>query len=98
LFTAPVEAIVNPTNTRGVMGKGLAYEFRERYFGLENRYKQFCQNYFKRNARWPIGVGWASPVNPKTDSDKLHKWVICFPTKDNWRYPSKAEYIEARAP
>ena len=31
LFTARADALVNPVNTHGVMGKGLALEFERRY-------------------------------------------------------------------
>lgn len=92
IFDAEVEAIVNPTNARGPMGAGLAKQFRDKYPGLEKDYRRHCDQWFLEHNAWPVGrvMPWfCGDIDPK------HKFVFCFPTKDDWRLPAKVEYIEA---
>ncbi len=81
LFNSPAKILVNTVNTVGVMGKGVALEFKRRYPEMFYRYKQLCE-------KQCLDVGtlylWR----------KEKKWVLLFPTKKNWRNPSKLEYIE----
>jgi O-acetyl-ADP-ribose deacetylase (regulator of RNase III) len=81
IFDSPAQTIVNAVNTVGVMGKGIAQEFKKRYPDMFERYREFCK-------RGDIDIGrlylYRSP----------NKWVLNFPTKRHWRQPSKAEYIE----
>ena len=58
--------LVNPVNTKGVMGKGLALEFKKRYKTYFNEYKELCNNE-------EIKVG-------KVHIDAERK-IISFPTK-----------------
>ena len=43
IFSSSAEVIVNPVNTFGVMGKGLAAEFKRRYPDMFRKYKAFCE-------------------------------------------------------
>ncbi len=43
MFTADVEALVNPVNCVGVMGKGLAFEFKKRYPAAFTAYAKACK-------------------------------------------------------
>lgn len=43
IFSSPAEVIVNSVNTVGVMGKGLATEFKRRYPEMFKLYKEFCK-------------------------------------------------------
>lgn len=81
IFSSPSKIIVNTVNTVGVMGKGIALEFKNRYPEMYQRYKALCDE-----KRLDVGklVLW------KNSS----KWVLLFPTKKHWRNPSKMEYIE----
>lgn len=82
LFESGCEALVNPVNTKGVMGAGLAHQFRKRFPAMFTEYNGKC-----RAGELSIGQVhcWCSPDG---------QWVINFPTKDHYRQPSKVEYIE----
>lgn len=81
LFDSPAQVIVNTVNTVGVMGKGIALEFKKRYPDMFTAYRTACEKH-----QFTIGklMLWRSPDH----------WVLMFPTKENWRNPSKLEYIE----
>jgi O-acetyl-ADP-ribose deacetylase (regulator of RNase III) len=82
LFESPAQVLVNTVNTVGVMGKGIAKEFKNIYPEMFAEYQQLCEK-----GQLDIGQLWLY----KTP----HKWILNFPTKKHWRYPSKSEYIEA---
>ena len=84
LLDADVEAIVNTVNTVGVMGKGIALMFKERFPENFKAYEAAC-----RRKEVAIGKMFVS------ESPELHgpRWIINFPTKTNWRFPSKLEWI-----
>lgn len=81
IFSSPSQIIVNTVNTVGVMGKGIALEFKNKYPDMFQRYKTLCEE-----EKFDIGnlILWKSS----------EKWVLLFPTKKHWRSPSKIEYIE----
>ncbi len=82
LFTSPAQVLVNTVNTVGVMGKGIALEFKQLYPEMFREYQELCET-----GKLSIGKLYLfkSP----------NKWVLNFPTKEHWRHPSKVEYIEA---
>ena len=82
IFNSQMETIVNPVNCVGVMGKGLALEYKKRYPALFLSYKSTC-------ARKLIIPG---RVYVSRQQDKK---VLLFPTKDHWKDPSKYEYIDS---
>ena len=73
---------MNTVNTVGVMGKGIAKDFKTIYPEMFQEYQRLCE----RN-QFDVGQLWLF----KTE----HKWVLNFPTKKHWRQPSRPEYIEA---
>ena len=81
IFDSPAQVIVNTVNTVGVMGKGIAKEYKERYPEMYLLYQQAC-----RSQRLTIGklMLWYGE----------DRWVLNFPTKEHWRGKSKIEYIE----
>ena len=85
LFQDQSEALVNPVNCVGIMGKGLALEFKNRFPDNFKEYKQAC---------------WRAQVQPgrmlvfNTYQPEIHHYVINFPTKRHWRDPSRIEDIE----
>ncbi len=81
IFDSPAQVIVNTVNTVGVMGKGLALSFKQRYPEMFERYKMACEKHL-------LSVG-KLMLFYETDH-----WLLLFPTKENWRYPSKMEFIE----
>lgn len=85
IFLSDKQTIVNTINCVGVMGKGVALGFRLRYPEMYEKYKEFC-----KNKQITIGKLWLYK-RPQEYS----KWVLNFPTKFHWKYPSKMEYLEA---
>lgn len=82
LFQSPAQVLVNTVNTVGVMGKGVALEFKRLFPEMYRQYRDLCER-----GQFSIGQLWLykSP----------QKWVLNFPTKQHWRAPSRVEYIEA---
>ncbi|RZM01253.1 MAG: phosphatase [Pedobacter sp.] len=83
---AKVEALVNTVNTVGVMGKGIALQFRNAFPNNYKVYKEAC-----KNRTFHTGE-----ILVVKDHD-IHgeKIIINFPTKEHWKQPSKYEYIES---
>lgn len=81
LFSSPAQVLVNTVNTVGVMGKGIALEFKKRYPNMFEIYKKQCD---KHNLVIGKLMLWYAPDH----------WILQFPTKEHWRNPSKLEYIE----
>lgn len=42
IFQSPAQVLTNTVNCVGVMGKGVALEFKNRYEGLFDAYKALC--------------------------------------------------------
>lgn len=85
LFASDAEALVNPVNCVGVMGKGLAAEFKRIFPAGFRAYAAAC----RRNEVAP-GKMFVFPTG--LASGPQH--VICFPTKRHWRDASRLEDIE----
>lgn len=86
IFGREVDCIVNPVNTVGVMGKGLALEAKKRYPDNYAAYKKACDS-------GSFHVGTTLPYHRGFFHEP--KYIINFPTKEDWREPSKIEYIES---
>jgi O-acetyl-ADP-ribose deacetylase (regulator of RNase III) len=82
ILESQAQTVVNTVNTVGVMGKGLAHAFREKYPSMFNSYKELCNR-----KQFDVGQLWLWRGS--------NQWVLNFPTKKHWRYPSKLEYIES---
>jgi len=80
IFTTKAQTIVNTINCVGVMGAGIAYEFRLRHKAMFERYVELCDA-----GQIAIGKLWIY----KDDEKK----ILNFPTKDDWRYPTKEAYL-----
>lgn len=85
LLRANAEALVNTVNTVGVMGKGIALQFKEAFPYNNKVYVQACKN--KELEPGKLLAVW--------DTNLLYgkKLIINFPTKIHWRQPSQYEYI-----
>jgi len=81
IFKTEMQTIVNTVNCYGIMGAGLALECKYRYPDMFVRYKEMCDKKL-------LDVG--KLYLYKTDN----KWILNFPTKNHWKYPSKPEYIK----
>lgn len=85
LLSAPVEALVNTVNTVGVMGKGIALQFKERFPQNFQAYKKACSN-----GEMQIGTMFMF-TEATTDGEKI---IINFPTKKEWYRKSQYNFIE----
>lgn len=86
LLDADVEALVNTVNTVGVMGKGVALQFRQAFPENYEVYRKACQRDEVRLGRM-LTVPTGLLGNPR--------YIINFPTKGHWRGKSRLEDIEA---
>jgi O-acetyl-ADP-ribose deacetylase (regulator of RNase III) len=81
LLKSPARVLVNTVNTVGAMGKGIAKDFKTIYPEMFEQYQSFCEK-----KQFGVGMLWLYKTK--------HKWVLNFPTKKDWKHPSKIEYIE----
>ncbi len=81
IFDSKCSTLVNTVNCVGVMGKGIALEFKKRYPYMFSEYQLLCKE------------GKVQPGHPYLYRDLAGASIINFPTKDNWRSPSKFSYI-----
>lgn len=86
LFESNAEALVNTVNTIGVMGKGVALQFRERFPENYALYASACK-------KGDITVG--KMFITATNSMMNPKWIINFPTKKHWMHKSSYDYINS---
>ncbi|GAA4380510.1 macro domain-containing protein [Nocardioides caricicola] len=84
LLAAEVDALVNTVNCVGVMGKGIALQFKRRFPAVFKEYAAAC-----RDGRVEVGHMHVVPTGLLDGP----QWVINFPTKKHWRSPSRLEYI-----
>lgn len=84
IFDSYSEAYVNPVNCVGIMGKGLAFEFKNKYPNNFLEYQKSCRQH---------NVVPGKMLVYKTGTT-FPSYIINFPTKTHWRQPSKLEYIE----
>ena len=87
LMESPAVALVNTVNTVGVMGKGIALQFKNAFPHNFEVYREACKNK-------ELAIGKILAVK---DRDLLwgEKLILDFPTKTDWRLPSEYEYIES---
>ena len=81
-----VDAIVNTVNTVGVMGKGIALEFKKRFPDNTKEYVIRC-----KEGSIAIGKSFVFELEKNIHT----KYIVNFPTKKHWRNPSKIEYVDA---
>ena len=84
LSNTDAQALVNPVNCVGVMGRGLALAFARRYPQMLHDYRQACHNGSIRPGITRLHTVAQNPA----------RYVVSFPTKDHWRLPSKIEWID----
>ncbi len=84
LLGADAEALVNTVNTVGVMGKGIALQFKKKFPGNFKAYERACKNE-------EVRVGKMFTVS--LDSLSNPQYIINFPTKKHWKEKSRIEYV-----
>ena len=83
LFASGCEALVNPVNCVGVMGKGLALQFRHRFPANYDAYRDACARREVRPGRCFVFDAGAKPT----------RFVVNLPTKRDWRDRSRIEDV-----
>ena len=84
LLESDAEALVNTVNCKGVMGRGLALQFKRRYPGNFEAYAAECAEGKMMLGRVHVfETGLMSP-----------KFILNFPTKNHWRGKSTLRNIE----
>jgi O-acetyl-ADP-ribose deacetylase (regulator of RNase III) len=86
LLQANTEALVNTVNCVGVMGKGIALQFKRHYPETFDAYEAACK-------RGEVTIG--TMFVTETGHLDGPRYVINFPTKKHWRAPSQLAYIDA---
>jgi len=81
IFDADVEVLVNPVNCIGVMGAGLAKEFKVRYPLHHMEYVRACEQF-------SIVLGSVYPIR------RAQKMIVMFPTKRHWEDSSNLKDIK----
>ncbi|HEY5511884.1 MAG TPA: macro domain-containing protein [Prolixibacteraceae bacterium] len=87
LLESEAEALVNTVNTVGVMGKGIALQFKSQF---PNNFKLYA-NACKTN-EISVGKLFVTEENSLLGGRKI---IINFPTKTDWKKPSEYSYIES---
>ena len=82
LFASNAQTLVNTVNCVGAMGKGVALEFRLRFPKMFVEYQRVC-------AAGKLHPGQIWPYR------KERPWILNFAVKDDWRYPSRIEWVES---
>ena len=81
LFDSPAQVLCNTVNCVGVMGKGIALDFKQRYPQMFEDYKARCS------------IGNVKPGTPYLWEDERVQ-ILNFPTKRHWRDNSLIQDIE----
>jgi len=86
LLNEKTEALVNTVNCVGVMGKGVALQFKRAFPDNFKQYQKACKNNEVEPGRM-FTVATDSLLNPR--------YIINFPTKRHWKQPSQLDDIKA---
>jgi len=73
LFESKAQTLVNTVNCVGVMGKGIALEFKKRFPDAYKEYVDLCE-------KGEVKLG-----RPYLHKSLVGPWILNFPTKDHWR-------------
>ncbi len=83
LLGSRMQTLINTVNCVGVMGKGIAFAFKQRYPEMFEDYKKRCQL-----KEVQLGKPYLYKINEQ-------RWIVNFPTKDHWKQRSQLQDIEA---
>ncbi|MGE5306572.1 MAG: macro domain-containing protein [Alphaproteobacteria bacterium] len=81
LFESKAQTLVNTVNCIGVMGKGVALEFKKRFPEMFDDYEKRCKDHEVKLGR------------PYLFKRLVPPWILNFPTKDHWRSVASLEAI-----
>lgn len=83
ILEADTQALVNPVNCEGVMGKGLAYQFKQAYPLMFYAYRDYCLGNVLKPGRIHVYTG--AEIAPRV--------IFNLATKNKWRGKSKLDWI-----
>lgn len=83
LFETEAQTLTNTVNTVGVMGKGIA-------LGFKQRFPDMYEDYVRRCEKGEVRLG-----QPYLYKPMFPPWILNFPTKDHWRSVTKLSDIQA---
>lgn len=86
ILESDAQALINTVNTVGVMGKGVALQFKNAYINNFKAYAEACK---KKEIR--VGKLFVTKDSNLNSGEKI---IINFPTKTDWRKPSEYSYVE----
>lgn len=86
LLDAKTDALVNTVNTVGIMGKGIALQFKERF---PDNFAAYAAAH--KRGELQIGRMFVTEGSPLIG----RPWIINFPTKQHWRHKSTIAHIRA---
>ena len=81
IFESSCQTLVNTVNCVGVMGKRIAFEYRHRFPEMYQAYARICEQGQLRPGLLHL---WTRSA----------PWILNFPTKNDWKYPSKLQFIK----
>jgi uncharacterized protein YwgA/O-acetyl-ADP-ribose deacetylase (regulator of RNase III) len=81
MFESGAQTLVNTVNCVGIMGKGIALEFKKRF-------PQMFEDYVVRCRHGEVKLG-----HPYLYKSVVPPWILNFPTKDHWRSLAKVDDI-----
>lgn len=84
IFESLARVYVNPVNCLGISGKGLAKEYKTRYPEIVKLYEDHCKT---------KGMEPGTIFTVDTRLMAKMSYIVFLATKDNWRNPSKIEYV-----
>jgi len=86
LLNAKVDALVNAVNCVGIMGKGIALQFKQSFYYNFLQYKKSCM-------KNEVHIG--EMFTYEIQGSILPKYIINFPTKQHWKDNSLIESIDS---
>lgn len=86
ILDSKAQALVNTVNTMGVMGKGIALQFKKAYPNNYKAYEKAC-----KLGEVEVGKMFVTEDNNTASGVKI---IINFPTKTSWKKPSEYQYVE----
>src|SRR5512144_1161370 len=81
ILESSAQTLVNTVNCVGIMGKGIALVFKNRFPEMFRDYEQRCK------------AGQVKLGRPYLYKDLVGKWVLNFTTKHHWRSVSRLDDI-----
>ncbi len=87
LLAAPAEALVNTVNTKGIMGKGIALQFRQAFPEMFKAYAKSCKEEQVELGKMDVHDLGGLVGGPR--------WIVNFPTKGHWKSKSRMEDVKS---